>query len=392
MRERYERSMQKVKFLNTGKKRECGLFDFSQLKNTGVTSSQTDIRFALFSRDKEEVYAVLFDIDKCPYINGLSLMDKICDMIGEYKLFHVFTGNGHHIYLPLQTPVPFDAILNYRASYLELLEDLSDEYDGRFKFDKQPFAKMVYGRVPGALNGKNQTEVRYVGETDYPVMECIDDFLEYREMPPKMKVVASDQEGVWNPAKFCGVIDYVKRHGKEVTYDIWNMAMCTLAAVNDLPTALAINQKKPESDVRSFFTKSQKYHYSCMNVPMVFQGIPDCPCYNCPHHLPNCSPAFVSGKLPTPHASTGFYRPHANTKDKEVIINYDFINVQGVVNHWINMHKDIVLRSGKTLYIWTGSYWHKKGELIPSDRMFPDEVLHDLQRSCPEEYLKRHPS
>jgi len=380
--------LQKVKFYDGNDMVTKGEFTWDMLAHSGITTSQTDIRFTLYDFKKEEVHAILFDVDHCSLVDGISLARTLREKVGEVKMYHVYTGGGHHIYVPLEMPLPWDDVPNYKKSYAEFVSRWEHDHepwkDG-MDFDKKPFNPRVYGRVPGAINSKHNKPVRFIREYPGECLHRIEDILEWRHVEKK-EVVGDSASGSWNPAKFCGVIDYVGQHEK-VDYNIWKMAMGTLAAVGDMKTALEINNQKQDEEVKSFFKEGKpKLIYQCVNVPKLFEHSPDTPCYSCPHYQRDCSPAFVSGRLPTPHAMNGFnlYSTPKQTKEEkdqgiepQPYLDPFKIAHYSVVNHWINLGQDKYITHNETLYEWIGTHWDIVGFLTPKD--FPYVLLKELK-------------
>ena len=68
-----------------------------------TTAVVPDLRFTLYEyvNNTKLNNAVLVDIDHAPLLAYTDLLKKIEAVFGEYKMYHVFTGNGHHVYIPL---------------------------------------------------------------------------------------------------------------------------------------------------------------------------------------------------------------------------------------------------------------------------------------------------
>ena len=256
--------------------------------------------------------------------------------------------------------------------------------DVPWEFDRRPFREKVYGRVPGAVNTKHNHIVRFIKTYEGPVTGDISEILEKRMVTVRKSPISVPKASTgFNPALFCGVIDYVRKKGKDVDYEVWQMAMGTLAKAGDMETALEIGTaKKTEQDVRSFFASGKELNtYTCMGTPKRFNHSPDTPCFKCPHYVPLSSPSFVSGRLPTPGALSGFHRMTSTGKgeEKEEFISPEKVYANSIVNHWINTNKDTHVIHGKTLYRWQGEYWENMGELVGRDTVFPHKILKELK-------------
>ena len=360
--------MERIKFKDGGTYRR-GVFRWDMLKESPVSRSQTDIRFTLYNYTDKEVVAIMFDVDRCSFIRGLKLMEDLESLIGKVKIYQVHTGGGHHLYVPLKNHFHFDDVKNFKQSYKELVGRFSRMYPGQFKFDDETFNKQVYGRVPKAINSKWNTEVKYIKENDYPLLDDIEDILEYREViTHTLPEVANLSE--YSPAEYCGVISYLEEHGEDAPYDVWKMGMATLAAVGDEKTAKRINKREDIKVEEWFRGGKKKYIYMCENVHKnVFKNSPDCPCHDCPHNMRGSSPSYVSGVLPTPYAHNQFHLQKMVTSVNEygekvsgMEILQDRVHTGSVVNHWVNLHQKDTLQDGKTFYRWSGTHWYKAFE------------------------------
>ena len=95
-------------------------FKWAMLKQDLFTAAQSDIRFTLHDGPDENT-AILIDLDHTLMVEGLELMECALEVFGEYKMYHLFTGGGHHLYIPLKTPLAGTLYRNYRERYYACL-------------------------------------------------------------------------------------------------------------------------------------------------------------------------------------------------------------------------------------------------------------------------------
>ena len=102
-------------------------------------------------------------------------------------MYHVFTGNGHHIYIPLEQGITKEEVINYKDSYRSRVSQLGDYIPSKC-IDYQMFQYHKHGRLPYTVNSKSNSLVRFVGENNHPVCKTINDLLEFKHVQPNIFV------------------------------------------------------------------------------------------------------------------------------------------------------------------------------------------------------------
>ena len=354
-------------------------FKWEMLKQDLFTAAQSDIRFTLHDGPDENT-AILIDLDHTLMVEGLDLMECALEVFGEYKMYHLFTGGGHHLYIPLKTPLAGTLYRNYRESYYACLEELEDIFpwnkDSKGEFDYKVFVSPKYGRLPGTLNSKYNVAVKYLGETDYPVAESIDDLLDYEDLPQVYRTITGGIPGGSAVYNNCGFVRWADENQKDIEYDAWFTAVTILAVAGDKETAHKISCKHKDYDpeeIDSLFIpgKANDYHYQCQNIANKF-GSQTTACVGCPHNVVGSCPSYVTGPLPTPSAHIGFHPMTAKG-----VLNDRMIHAQEVLHHWINSADGNLLYYRTEIYSYNGVRWETLGSAY--DREFPKAIMSALK-------------
>ena len=375
--------MMKCRFLkstsnNKKKMQMLGPFSWDMLADSNVKSHQRDVRFSLANESGINM-AFMLDFDNFREMDGEYLLEDVVEVFGEYKMYQVFTGNGHHVYIPLKEGVESEQYLNYKDSYHDKVTKLGAiiRLQGNEKIDTAVFTHKKYGRMPGGYNSKNNVIVKFVGETDFPIVQNIGDVLEWKEVRVSTSSFSNTDYDIKasDPYEHCGFIHYCEDNAKDLSYTLWSKAVMILATAGDRESAHHISKPHPDYDegqVESFFDhKAKKYEFSCMGIHKETAAETSNVCLSCPHYMPGSSPSFISGPLPTPTAKTGFRNL---LKDGGV----GRINAKDIVHAWINQHSENQVVVGNDLARWAGTKW----EIIKNFRIakkFPVKILKELK-------------
>ena len=384
----YRNGRQLRRYRFTGKSRQdLGPFDWPMLAHSPIKSNQRDVRFGLFDQvDTNHNHpctaAIMFDFDDVAYPAGIGLMDSVAAIIGRREMYQVFTGNGFHIYVPLDNGFDPDAVQFYRDSYRDIAEAIWDKHgllEG--KVDTQVFQGTIYGRMPGGYNSKNGVIVRYVGGMLGHRTKNLDEILTISDLEIKERdtTIASTMGNTYKPAEFCGFIKYCVNNKDNLTYDIWRQAMLILGYAGDSETAHLISRDHPkynEVEVNGFFGENaDKYLVNCATIAQDIAPITDGACHSCPHHNTGSCPSLVTGVIPTPSVKTGFHGV-----SKEGAINRNKVIVEDMVSHWININNGKIMREGNTLYRWADTHWEIINGISCGPKYFPLQIMKELQQ------------
>ena len=100
-------------------------FDKIELANFTALSNfpyklKNDSRFMAY--EKEGVCKMMMiDIDELPGPNrGDNLINIFHNIFGNFTVFHMYSGNGHHLYVPIKDGIKKEDFPHYKSSYLEL--------------------------------------------------------------------------------------------------------------------------------------------------------------------------------------------------------------------------------------------------------------------------------
>ena len=381
--------MQVVRFLGPAIKGGKGRtqirqqFGWELLKTKSFSASQSDIRFSLYDGNRDTNMAILIDIDHVSMRAGIRLMAEAEPIFGQYKMYHVFTGGGHHIYIPLETPMATADYRHYRTSYETKLQALAAAKgwlgDSGVSPDPKVFRAGLYGRIPGTLNSKHKRAVTYLGENTHPIASSIKDILEYEHLPDRLALSWSPPGRIINTGgdsvvlKHCGFLKWCEANQDEVPEELWFIAMAILRTAGDHATAHKISSKSKKYDPvkidAMFAPDSKDYAYACTTVADV--SATHCnACASCPHNVSGVVAGLITGPLPTPTRSHKFHRAVKGG------YNPRSIQARDVVNQWININEDRLLLHEDMIYRWNEVYWEKLGSVTA--KKFPTKILKEL--------------
>ena len=352
-----------------------GDIEFSALKTT--RSTKTDLRFCLYEKvwvDQKPVInvkAILVDIDNVSLLQGAKFRESVEQVFGNYKMYHLFTGNGHHIYIPLQQSHNKEVADDYMTDYLTKLVKL-DAVCGH-ETDKSVTNKQQYGRVPYSTNSKNGNLVMYMGENNYPVAESVDTIIKRIPKPkaPQLPIKPTAETGLNSVIyRHCNFLKHFHENAQDMPYTSFKHAMSILSVTKDVELGLEIakNHKHgQESEVRRFI-ETNTYKVRCTTISDSFKEAKVNPCQGCPHNQQGSCPSYITGELPTPSAINGFH-PVKEVKDEEtgektLEIDFSKICLDEVFNKWTNLNKDNVRVLGEGYINYAQGNWqwllHKK--------------------------------
>ena len=343
-----------------------GDIEFHQLKNSPSQSTQ-DLRFCLFTYN-DKVYAnnaILIDVDNIALNRLSTLMNKCEEVFGKYKMYHLFTGNGHHIYIPLNKTFSEEQRKHYKTSYLNKVKKLETLI--KTEVDKGCFNGPRYGRVPKSLNLRWGVLPYYLGENDYPVCDSVGEVLDYSKVIPTVsaKKPKENKETYDNPIyKFCGFIRHCHTNAKTLSHELWNKAMCGLSKANAKDLAHEISREYPDYDpveVDKYFVTGKDYYVLCSTVSSMLGDLDNNPCHGCPHHLKGNSFSNITGRLPTPSAKDGFYyQKKVKEGDNEYYMpDLTKPHLNDVFNVYINLNDGKLAVKGDSVYKYTGPIWEE---------------------------------
>ena len=371
--------MNRCRFIGKSKQL-MGKYGWEQLQSEWAIPKQKDIRFELFNGDGT-AKGFMFDFDNVTYLQGYGLMKAAKAVLGDIEMHHVFTGNGHHIYVPVENGIDKEDCRQGKAHYTELAHQIAEEMGWpESVVDAQVFTTGHYGRVPGSTNSKNGKIVTYVKRSDGDRLEYIDDLITLTPVVETKPVVLTKNKSnfIYRPREYCEFIKYCLENAGELPHPVWLRAMEILGYVDDFETADEISRPHPEystSEVESFTNPTaMKYFTKCSRVESDLGELTGNPCQRCSHGGYNGCPSMVTGVLPTPSASRGF---HKVSKEGEIVPN--MIHAVDVVNHWVNTNKGHAYSAGDSLYKWDKKSW-KIVNGINSESRFPKEILTELQQ------------
>ena len=349
------------------KKFILGNLDTKKLKHytlEGHFDTTEDLRFELFDKDKK-AHALLVDIDHCPLLKGLLLMDDVEKVFGEGRMTHLFTGQGHHVYIWLGVPFSQSEAPLYKQSFIDKCKELQQV----IKFgevDLKTFGYMKYGRVPESINSKNGNRVKYIKENNGS-LGSIDGYLERsvsisKVIKPEIKNVYVTEPTESVIYKNCAFIRHCKKESKTLTHPEWNAAMCIASFAEDKNLAHYISEGYEDYDpqeVENYFDSEKMYPITCGKINDIYTEAS--PCYGCAHasHEETC-PSLITGPLPAPSAKYGY---HMTRKSKDglsyKIPNFNKIETADVANCWINTNMEKVLVNDDNMYYYDENKWSR---------------------------------
>lgn len=358
------------------KRQFLGRYSWEELSNGGGAKPwQKDVRFSLF--DEEGSVGYMYDFDHVTEEEGKGLLDAVYEVLGDVKAYHVFSGNGHHIYLPVLEGISEAEFVQAKDDYDASAKEIAEHAGIPLKcVDTGVFHEKIYGRVPGGMNAKNHTYVKLVGELDGAPLERIHEVLKLTTKKAQVTKVVPESDSLYRPRDYCEFIKYCLKHNDNLSYEVWNKAMCILSYVDDIHTAIEISKGHKdydEGEVRSYFGTT-RYFVACKTIDTKFGDVTGRVCQRCPHEGRGGCASMVSGALPTPSASLGFH-----VMDKEKNLVPEVVKVDDVVNHWINIHRDQAVFDGRVLFRWQGTHWKSEGDITGGEATFPRQILNELK-------------
>ncbi len=366
--------MRIIKYTPQGTMRTLGLYSWDDL-DRNMVGQDLRFRFRDSARDTENC-AFLMDFDNMSRHEGERLLDMAYRVLGDVKMYSVFTGGGYHIYVPVEKGIGKDDYAGYKPSYEERMGGFMEWLPDKVKADVQPFNFHSTGRVPGSINSKRGTTVEYADFHEGPVLGGLDDVFDWTEPPAKRVYVDDGGASHWKPHKFCPFVVKGMQGGEEMKeYEMWKTVTGILAPSGRHAEARKLAEKTDRMDkVEGVLKNKDSFMYACGTIKKKYSEKMDGACDGCGHgKVWGSMPSYVSGPEPTPSASAGF---HLTGKDG---VNPTRIDVYSVVNHWSNLHRDTRLLVEGTLYGWTGKSYGKIGDLEAKGSLFPSRVVRELR-------------
>ena len=369
--------MRIVRFLKNNTQRVLGAYCWDDLS---VPRRGQDYRFRFrTNRDDARNEGFMMDFDNMKKHEGERLLDMAYQVLGDIRMYSVFTGGGHHIYVPVEEGIAEDEYPCYRTSYTKAMERFKEWLPSTAKIDTQPFTFHATGRVPGSLNSRRGGVVCLVDGHEGGTVRNLGELFSWEE-PPKKTTVSVHRTGgsCWRPDKFCPFVMKGLEGGEpmgEGEWETWKVVTGVLAAAGRDEEARDLARKTGRMDkVEGLLKNRGNFAYTCRTVKEKYSHKLEDACDGCVHgETTGCMPSFVSGPAPTPAAGTGF---HLATKDG---INPKRIDVFSVVNHWSNLYCDRIIVEG-VLYGWEGRSYERIGDLDATGTKFPVQVTRELRK------------
>ena len=332
-----------------------------------------DVRFTLYhkNRDGVEAHTLLLDFDGIGRYEANDLVNAVGEVFGDYFRITLFTGDGFHVYIPLEKFFRAEDLPHYRDSYNEKACIVGHMLSSKVVTDLLVFQAQKFGRVPGSVNSKNKeyVELQYTME-DSPLCPGLPAILDYKEVE-RAKIIPNQREHDnlnRNPGKFCNFIGYCRNKSETLSYELWSKSMMILGAAGQKDVAREISEGHPdytEEKFESEYTALKKYAgLTCATVDKLCRATtPVSPCLSCPHNGTGSNPSYVSGELPTASAPAGFHPVKKSVVDGEAVyvVNEHKYVYDDIVNQMINSMRPII-RDG-LVYTWSGVYWDCVGGL-----------------------------
>jgi len=366
-------SLRVIKYRKNGRIKTKGEYDWGMLR---TPCKGVDLRIRFRTNHQDELnYAFMMDFDNLPEHKGRGLLDMAYQVLGEVRMYSVFTGGGYHIYVPVVQGIGTDDYACYRTDYRKKMERFKQWLPEGVKYDVQPFNFHATGRVPGSTNGKRGAEVRFSEKTDYPVLAKLGDAFAYEKAPIKLIPSVTAEKGPWRPDVYCPFVRNALAGGDEYgEYKYWQPVAGILAksGLDDLVRSFTESTGRPAQEAEGVLERRDSFGFRCSTIrDGVGHDLGDV-CQGCVHGAHGGMPSFVSGPEPTSSAPMGF---HLATKDG---INHKKIDVFGVINHWSNIHMETRIIVGSDLYGWDSVAYRKIGNLDAKGTRFPRRVVREL--------------
>ena len=369
--------------------------DYSHLSTINGFDGLEDIRFTLFNRGAKVMHTLLLDFDGLSMEKGKDLITTVQKVYGEHLMFHVFTGGGHHIYIPMDVGLEKANLCHYKESYISKASELQAMFDDTVIVDVLVFNSVEkFGRVPGSFNSKHKKTVVYMGEDlKSPLAKSIDTLLDFNEVTYALKKNTFldnriKDNGGRNPWKFCAFVRYADRAQAALPYNLWQMAVSILGNAGQFDEARQVSEDHEDYDENTFDGQAQelaKYNYGCARVFDETKDVMDSPCLGCPHHGTGSFPSYVSGVNITPSAKTGFHPLVKSGED--FVLNKKRIEPVDVVHQMVNT-SNLILCDGM-VYEWGETYWEQRCSFGSSVSLLSENFMDRLE-AIPAHKLRTH--
>ena len=364
-------------------------YDWTGIINAPTAGCAPDARFTLYyfnQHDKDWMgHTVLFDFDDLGRDDVPDILDAMKEEFGNVGMFWFFTGNGHHVYIPIRKHFNShdcrQCLADYTSKYLRVHAKLGGTADVKF-YPRR------YGRAVGSTNTKNGTTVEYMGANGAPMVEELGEIFEVVKRPIRRLVTAAVNETEFDPYNFCAYIKYCESNVKDLSRDYWFKAISILANAGQYDKAVKISEDYPEyseEELNKEYESGKKYSHSCVGVQEMMDVNGENVCASCPHWHSKSFPHLVSGVLPTPSVAQGHHRLLVVKRDDgetDHVVDYKSVDVVSAVNYLINVSQDSIrVRDGQA-YKWTGRKWETKFPLgLAKHRLAP--ILAEMIRDVP---------
>ena len=371
-----------------GKMKFHGDFSWNAIRDFPVKDIP-DLRFTLYKYEYESGTvlnnALLIDIDNTPIYGLPALLDACVKVMGKWKMHHVYSGKGHHVYVPLTDPFLNEARVYYKKSWEEKMTALEEEI--KTEVDKGVFNGQVYGRIPGSINTKEGAgEVFYLETNDLPECPSINYALQNENRPaPKVRhreieiiKKLNSQDILYRE---CGFLQYTHKNIDDVDYEVWKTAMVICSGARERSLAHKIGRDYKDynpNEIEGFFSK--QYIPKCSNIQTKLGDLEDNPCNSCKHNIGGSSPSFISGRLTTPSAVDTFHlMKNIGTRDDPMwVVNHDRIVPKDVANEWINRHERRSFSFKRALFVFEEKKWVKITDDMRRSKALSDTALKSL--------------